>query len=186
MIVFYTRKQSASFRCTVHTLFKNIFEFWQYWRNTEDADVDRFLKLFTTLPMDEINRLAALKGAEANEAKKVLATEATALVHGRDAAEKAAETARQTFEQGTTAADLPSVDIPTGQLAEGVGILSLMVLAGLAGSNGEARRHIKAGALKLNNAAVTSHEAEISADDIQDGQIKLSVGKKRHALLRAI
>ncbi|MEL7273103.1 MAG: tyrosine--tRNA ligase [Pseudomonadota bacterium] len=163
-----------------------VFEFWQYWRNTEDADVGRFLKLFTTLPMDEINRLATLEGAEVNEAKKVLATEATALVHGRGAAQKAAETARQTFEQGTTAADLPSVDMPATMLAEGAGILSLLVLAGLAGSNGEARRHIKGGAVKVNDAPVKDEKLVLDNGALVDGAVKLSFGKKKNVLLRVV
>ena len=121
------------------------YDFWQYWRNTEDADVAKFLKLFTILPMDEIARLAALQGAEINEAKKVLATEATALLHGRDAANAASETARQTFEEGTHAENLPSVEIPHGELEAGLGVLAAFVRAGLVASNGEARRQIKGG-----------------------------------------
>ena len=119
------------------------YDFWQYWRNTEDADVGRFLKIFTRLPLDEIARLSALGGSEINEAKKVLAPEATAIVHGRGAAEQAAETARKTFEEGTTADTLPTVTVDRGLLASGVGILSLFVTTGLASSNGEARRHVQ-------------------------------------------
>src|SRR5688572_11409995 len=120
------------------------YEYWQYWRNTEDGDVSRFLKLFTVLPLEEIARLAALKGAEVNEAKKVLATEATALIHGREAAEQAAETARQTFEQGTTAETLPTIELPRAELAA-LGVLTAFVKAGLVSSNGDARRQIKGG-----------------------------------------
>ena len=162
-----------------------VFDFWQYWRNTEDADVGKFLRLFTTLPLDEIARLEALEGAELNESKKVLAVEATALVHGRDAAEKAAETARQTFEMGAVAADLPTVTIPASELADGTGLLGLLVTAGLAKSNGEARRHIKGGAIKLNDSPISDEAMTVSNDNLNsDGAIKLSFGKKRHILVR--
>ncbi|MDD9909953.1 MAG: tyrosine--tRNA ligase [Ahrensia sp.] len=162
-----------------------VFDFWQYWRNVEDADVGRFLRLFTTLPLDEIARLEALEGAELNEAKKVLALEATALVHGRSAAERAAETARQTFEMGAVATDLPTVSISAQDLSGGIGLLSLLVTAGLANSNGEARRHIKGGAVKLNDAAMNDETRIVTTDDLNaDGAIKLSFGKKRHILLR--
>lgn len=162
-----------------------VFDFWQYWRNTEDADVGRFLRLFTTLSLDEVDRLAKLEGAELNEAKKVLATEATALVHGRDAAEQAAETARKTFEEGTVASDLPSVLVPSADLEAGTGLLGLIVAAGLAKSNGEARRHIKGGAIKINDTAVSDESLSIDTSYMDaDGAIKLSFGKKRHVLLR--
>ncbi len=161
-----------------------VFEFWQYWRNTEDADVGRFLKLFTKLPMEEIARLAALGGAEINDAKKVLATEVTALLHGRNAAEAAAETARRTFEEGALAADLPSVPVPRSTLAGGLGVLSAFVTAGLVPSTGEARRQIKAGGLRLNDAPVIDERAMLSEADIVEGVIKLSFGKKKHVLLR--
>ncbi len=161
------------------------YDYWQYWRNTEDADVERFLGLFTTLPMAEVARLASLEGAEINEAKKTLATEATALVHGRAAAEKAAETARQTFEQGTTSADLPTVEIARADLDAGLGILTAFVAAGLVKSNGEARRAIQGGALKLNDAPVSDETQTLSAGDLgENGAIKLSFGKKKHVLLR--
>ena len=160
------------------------YDFWQYWRNTEDADVVKFLKLFTRLPMAEINRLAALGGAEINEAKKVLATEATAILHGREEAEKAAETARQTFEQGLAAADLPSVGIAAAELQAGVGVLAAFVKAGLVPSTGEARRQIKAGGLRINDAAVTDERATLDGASLIDGAIKLSFGKKRHVLLK--
>ena len=161
------------------------YDFWQYWRNTEDADVGRFLKIFTRLPLDEIARLAALGGSEINEAKKVLATEATAIVHGRDAAEQAAETARKTFEEGTTADTLPTVTVDRALLASGVGILSLFVTAGLASSNGEARRHVQGGAVRVNDQPVSDDRRVVTdADMTADGAIKLSLGKKKHVLVR--
>ncbi|MDU0343001.1 tyrosine--tRNA ligase [Bosea rubneri] len=163
-----------------------VFEFWQYWRNTEDADVGRFLKLFTKLPMAEIARLAALGGAEINEAKKVLATEVTALLHGRQAAEAAAETARKTFEEGETAQDLPSVELPKAQFEAGLGVLSAFVSAGLVPSTGEARRQIKAGGLRVNDQLVTDERASLGLSDLTDGAAKLSFGKKKHILLRAV
>ena len=162
------------------------YGFWQYWRNTEDADVVKFLKLFTILPMDEIARLAALEGGEINEAKKVLATEATALLHGRDAANQAAETARQTFEEGSIAENLPTVEISRGELDAGVGVLSAFVKAGLVASNGEARRQIKGGGLRVNDVPVTDEKMTLSPANLTgEGVIKLSLGKKRHVLLRA-
>jgi len=161
------------------------YDFWQYWRNTEDADVGRFLKIFTRLPLSEIARLEALGGAEINEAKKILATEATAIVHGREAAEASAETARTTFEEGRVAENLPSVDIPATELDGGIGLLSLMVRAGLAGSNGEARRHIQGGAVRINDEAVSDERRLIGSNEITaDGVIKLSLGKKKHILIR--
>jgi len=161
------------------------YDFWQYWRNTEDADVVKFLKLFTTLPMREINKLAALKGAEINEAKKALADAATTLLHGKEAACEAAETARQTFEEGAIAQSLPTVEIPRGELEAGSGVLTLFVKSGLVASNGEARRQIKGGGLRVNDAAVTDEKMMLSnADLTPEGVIKLSLGKKRHVLLR--
>ena len=161
------------------------YDFWQYWRNTEDADVVKFLKLFTTLPMREINKLAALKDAEINEAKKALADAATTLLHGKEAAREAAETARQTFEEGAIAQSLPTVEIPRGELEAGSGVLTLFVKAGLVVSNGEARRQIKGGGLRVNDAAVTDEKMMLSnADLTPEGVIKLSLGKKRHVLLR--
>jgi tyrosyl-tRNA synthetase len=162
------------------------YDFWQYWRNTEDADVGRFLKLFTTLPMAEITRLSALRGAEINEAKKVLATEATTLLHGPEKAAGAAQTAAQTFEQGATSAGLPTVDIATGELTAGLGVLSAFVKAGLVKSNGEARRQIAGGGLRVNDVAVTDEAARLTPQDVADGVIKLSLGKKRHVLLRPV
>ncbi|UYO46926.1 tyrosine--tRNA ligase [Rhodopseudomonas palustris] len=162
------------------------YDYWQYWRNTEDADVGRFLKLFTLLPMDEIERLSKLQGAEINDAKKILATEATALMHGREAADKAEATARTTFEQGGTAQDLPSVEISRGELDAGIGVLAAFAeKTGLVASNGEARRQIKAGGLKVNDAPVTDEKMTLTETDLSsDGVIKLSMGKKKHVLLR--
>src|SRR5271163_3119220 len=163
------------------------YEYWQYWRNTEDADVSRFLKLFTVLPLPEIERLAALKGAEINEAKKVLATVATALVHGRAAADDAAATARTTCEEGGLGASLPSVDVPRAEIKAGIGVLTAFVKAGLASSNGEARRAIANNAIMVNDTRVTSDKATISEADVTpDGAIKLSLGRKRHALLKPV
>jgi tyrosyl-tRNA synthetase len=161
------------------------YDFWQYWRNTEDADVGKFLKLFTTLPMSEIRKLEALGGSEINEAKKVLATEATALLHGRDAANEAAETARRTFEEGALAESLPTVEIPRGELDAGLGVLNAFVKAGLVASNGEARRQIKGGGLRVNDEPVTDEKMALSAANLTpEGVIKLSFGKKKHVLIR--
>jgi len=161
------------------------YDFWQYWRNTEDADVVRFLKLFTTLPLCEIDKLAALRGAEINEAKKTLADAATALLHGTEAARQAAETARQTFEEGAIAENLPTVDVSRGELEAGVGVLVAFVKAGLVASNGEARRQIKGGGLRVNDAAVTDEKMMLKPSDLTvEGVIKLSMGKKRHVLLK--
>jgi tyrosyl-tRNA synthetase len=162
------------------------YDYWQFWRNTEDADVERFLKLFTTLPLDEVARLAALKGADINEAKKALATEVTTLVHGRAKADAAAETARVTFEQGALARDLPTVDVPHAELEGGLGVLAAFVRAGLVKSNGEARRQIAGGGLRVNDVAVTDEKAKVAAGDVKDGVVKLSLGKKRHVLLRPV
>jgi tyrosyl-tRNA synthetase len=160
------------------------YDYWQYWRNTEDGDVERFLKLFTVLPLGEIARLAALHGAELNEAKKVLATEATALVHGRAAAEAAADTARRTFEEGTLAENLPTVEIPSAEMA-GIGVLTAFVRAGLVSSNGEARRQIKGGGLKVNDVTVTDEKMVLTRETLTaEGVVKLSLGKKRHVLLK--
>ncbi|MDQ0512240.1 tyrosine--tRNA ligase [Ancylobacter amanitiformis] len=162
------------------------YEFWQYWRNTEDADVPRFLKLYTTLPMDEIARLSLLAGSEINEVKKILATEITAMLHGRSAAEAAAETARKTFEEGGLAADLPSVEVGSGELEAGIGVLAAFAeKAGLVASNGEARRQVKSGGLKVNDVVVTDDKQVLTLRDLTpEGVIKLSFGKKKHVLLR--
>jgi tyrosyl-tRNA synthetase len=163
------------------------WDYWQFWRNTEDADVGRFLKLFTTLPMAEIARLETLQGAEINEAKKVLATEATALLHGRAKADAAAETARKTFEQGTLAADLPTIEVPHADIRNELGILAAFVTSGLVKTNSEARRQIQAGGLRVNDVAVTDEKAKLRLADVSpDGVIKLSLGKKRHVLLKPV
>ena len=161
-----------------------VYDYWQFWRNTEDADVGRFLRLFTELPLDEITRLEALEGAEMNDAKKILATEATAMCHGRAAAEKAEATALETFEGGGASADLPSVDVKMSDFTDGMGLLHAFVLAGLAKSNGEARRLVQGGGAKVNDAPQNDHAAILNGDDIVDGVIKLSFGKKRHVLLK--
>jgi tyrosyl-tRNA synthetase len=161
------------------------YEFWQYWRNTEDADVERFLKLFTILPMDEIARLAALGGSEINDAKKVLATEVTAMLHGREAAEQASETARKTFEEGALAESLPTVKVDRAELEGGIGLLALFVKAGLAGSNGEARRHVQGGAVRVNDEQVTDEKRVLGTGELtSEGVIKLSLGRKKHILVR--
>ncbi len=156
------------------------YDYWQFWRNAEDADTGRFLALFTELPIAEVRRLAALQGAEINDAKKILATEATALLHGRAAAEAAAETARRTFEEGAAAATLPSIThaLPAG-------LLDLVVAAGLAASKGEARRLVRQNGIRLNDAAVTDEALSVTAADLRDGAAKLSAGRKRHVLVRA-
>jgi tyrosyl-tRNA synthetase len=161
------------------------YDYWQYWRNTEDADVGRFLRLFTLLPVDEIARLEALGGSEINEAKKALATAATTLLHGEEAATRAAEAARLTFEQGTLSADLPTVEIASTDLAAGLGVLDAFVRAELVKSTSEARRQIKGGALKVNDVPLEDEKALLTESDRNsDGVIKLSFGKKRHVLLR--
>lgn len=160
------------------------YDFWQYFRNTEDADVGRFLKVFTRLPLDEIAKLAALGGSEINEAKKILATEATAVVHGREVAEASAETARKTFEEGALAESLPTVNIPRAELEAGIGVLAAFVNAGFVASNGEARRQIKGGGLRVNDVAVNDEKMLLTPDQLTEGVIKLSLGKKRHILLK--
>jgi tyrosyl-tRNA synthetase len=162
------------------------YDFWQYWRNAEDADVGRFLRLFTTLPMAEVARLEALEGAEINEAKKVLATEVTAMLHGRDKAEAAARTAQDTFERGALAQGLPTVEVAAAELDAGIGVLSAFVKAGLVKSNGEARRQIAGGGLRVNDAAVSDEKAKLTPTDLTDGVIKLSLGRKRHVLLKPV
>ncbi|WP_193170015.1 tyrosine--tRNA ligase [Nisaea nitritireducens] len=159
------------------------YDYWQFWRNTEDADVGKFLRLFTELPLDEIARLEKLEGAELNDAKKVLANEATALLHGRDEADTAAESARKTFEQGTLGDSLPRVSVEAAQLSEGLWIVDALRLAGLAGTSGEARRLIKGGGARVNDVAVSDETLKLCDADLADGVIKLSSGKKRHVLL---
>jgi len=162
------------------------YDYWQFWRNTEDADVGRFLRLFTDLTLAEIARLEALGGAEINEAKKLLATEATRLAHGADAAVAAAETARQAFELGEAAETLPGVDVPRAELEAGIPAFRLFVLAGLVASNGEARRLIRGGGARVNDQPVRDEGHTVSAGDLQDDVIKLSAGRKHHRLVRAI
>jgi len=162
------------------------YDFWQYWRNAEDADVGRFLRLYTELPLDEIARLERLEGAELNDAKKILATEATALCHGRQAAEAAAETARQAFEQGSFGGELPQIDLPRARLEAGIEAFQLVLEAGFAKSGGEARRHIRGNAIRLNDQAVTAETQRVSLSDLgPDGKLRLSFGKKRHVLIAA-
>jgi tyrosyl-tRNA synthetase len=163
------------------------YAYWQFWRNSDDADVARLLKLFTELPLDEIGRLAALKDQELNEAKKVLATEATALLHGRAAADNAAATARTTFEEGALAESLPTVDIAGSEITAGLGVLTAFVRAGLVASTSEARRQVKGGGLKVNDAAVTDEKVKLDGKSVTpQGVIKLSLGRKRHVLLRPV
>lgn len=161
------------------------WDFWQFWRNAEDADVGRFLRLFTELPLDEIARLEALQGAEINEAKKVLANEVTRLAHGEAAAEEAAETARKTFEEGRLSDNLPTVALPGAELEAGMPAFALFVKAGLAASNGEARRLIQGGGGKVNDQPVKDPADLVGAKDMTDGVLKLTAGKKRHVLVKA-
>jgi tyrosyl-tRNA synthetase len=163
------------------------YEYWQYWRNTEDADVDRFLKLFTVLPLSEIAQLSALKDEELNEAKKILATEATTLVHGRVAAEEAAATARKTFEEGMVAASLPTQEVARTNLENGLSVLEAYVLLHLVMSKGEARRQIRNGGLRVNDVVVTNENMVLTRQDLTpEGVIKLSLGRKRHVLLKPV
>ncbi len=163
-----------------------VYDYWQFWRNSEDADVGRFLRLFTELPMDEIHKLETLGGAEINEAKKILANEATTMVHGREAADLAAETARKTFEEGTISASLPTIYVTAQELSAGIGVLNAFVKAGLVASTGEARRQIKGGGLRINDELANDDRALLSQAHVNsDGVIKLSLGKKKHVLLKA-
>ena len=160
------------------------YDYYQFWRNTEDGDVIRFMKLFTTLPLDEIARLEKLQGAEINDAKKVLALEATRLLHGDEAATAAAETARTTFEQGGIGGDLPTVTLPAAELAAGIAVWNLFQKAGLAASNSEARKLIRGGGARLNDQKVEDENQVVTGDAVVDGVMKLSAGKKRHALVK--
>ncbi len=163
------------------------YDYWQYWRNTEDADVGKFLRLFTELPADEIARLEKLEGAEINDAKKILADHATALCRGDEAAAHARQTAETTFEQGGLGEDLPTVEVPRAALAAGIGVLQLLNDAGLAASNGEARRLIRGGGARLNDAAISDETLKVTLDALNaEGLIKLSAGRKRHALVRPV
>lgn len=161
-----------------------VFDYWQFWRNTEDADVGRFLRLFTDIPLAEIARLEALGGAEINEAKKILATAATALAHGAEAAQAAADSARSLFETGAGAAEIPGVTIPMGEVGEGLPAFRLVALAGLAASNAEARRLVRGGGVRVNDAVVTEEGQVFSPTQLTDG-VKLSVGRKLHRQVRA-
>ncbi len=161
------------------------YDYWQYWRNTEDADVGKFMRLFTDLPLDEIARIEALEGAEINEAKKLLATEATRMAHGDEAASAAAETARRTFEEGASGAALPTIEVPEADLAAGVPLFALLTRVGLTPSNSEARRLIKGQGARLNDNVVADEKYNVSLEDLNsEGMLKLSAGKKRHALVR--
>jgi len=158
------------------------FDFWQFWRNSEDADVARFLALFTELPMDEVKRLGSLEGAEINEAKIVLADEATTLCHGADAARGARETAQQTFSGAGVSEGLPQEQLSRDEAA-GMGMIAALVKVGFAKSNGEARRLIRGGGARLNDVAITDEDHGLAESDFVDGRAKISAGKKRHALL---
>ncbi|KAA6204882.1 MAG: tyrosine--tRNA ligase [Candidatus Tokpelaia sp.] len=160
------------------------YQFWQFWRNCEDADIIRFLKLYTILPLAEIARLAKVKDTEINEVKKILATEVTALLHGRKAAENAAETARKVFEEGSLGKDLPQITLPAAEFDQGIGLLTLLVKAGLAKSNGEARRHIQGGAIRINDKTATDETQNITIAEADNNIIKLSFGRKKHVLIK--
>jgi tyrosyl-tRNA synthetase len=163
------------------------YDYWQFWRNTDDADVERFLKLFTVLSLDEVRRLAALRGQEINEAKKILATDATAMVHGRAAAEAAAGTARTTFEEGRLSTSLPTVEISAAELEAGIPVPAAFVRAGLVASTSEARRQIKGAGLRVNDVTVADERASITARQVTaEGVVKLSLGRKRHVLIRPV
>jgi tyrosyl-tRNA synthetase len=163
------------------------YDFWQYWRNVEDADVGRFLRTFTDMPLDEIARLEELRGQEINEAKKILATEVTRLAHGAAAAEQAAETARRTFEEGTRAEALPSVEVPRAKLASGIAAFELFHMAGLAPSRTEARKLIKGGGARLNDAPIAADTDMIGERELDNaGTLKLSAGRKRHVLVKTV
>ncbi len=171
----------------LNTELRSPYDFWQFWRNTEDADVGRFLRLFTDLLESEIARLERLEGAERNEAKKVLANEATRLAHGPEAAAGAAETARRTFEEGTTGAALPVIEVSRAELATGIPAFELFRRAGLAASGAEARRLIRSGGARINDAPIKVETRPVTLDDLDaDGQIKLSAGRKKHALAKVV
>lgn len=162
----------------------SVYDYWQFWRNTEDGDVGRFLRIFTDMPLGEIGRLENLQGAELNEAKKILATEATALLHGREAAEAAAETARKTFEEGAAAEGLPTCDVPLAMFdGEGIPLANLMTHVGMTKSNGEARRLIQGGGARVNDVVIENDQIKITLADRVDGVIKLSAGRKKHLIV---
>ena len=162
------------------------YDYWQFWRNTEDADVGKFLKLFTDLPMDEIARLEALQGAEINDAKKVLADAATTLLHGADAASTSRGAAEAAFEQGRLSEDLPTIEVRRGDLEAGVQIAALAADAGLASSRGEARRLAQGGGLRLNDEAISDGARTVTLADLKDGAIKLAAGRKKIVLIRPV
>jgi len=160
-----------------------VYDYWQFWRNCDDADVSRLLKIFTTLPMDEVTKLEALQGQEVNEAKKVLATEATALIHGREAAEKAAKTAEETFVKGASSEGLPTVQVSQIDVADGIAVVDLFIKTTFVNSKGEARRLIKGGGARVNDEVITDENMMLQAQDFANDPVKLSAGKKRHALV---
>jgi tyrosyl-tRNA synthetase len=162
------------------------YDYWQFWRNTEDADVGRFLRLFTDLPLDEIARLEALPGAEINEAKKVLANENTRMLHGPAAAEAAAQAAQAAFEEGRLSADLPTHEAPRAQIEAGLALATLAVDAGLAGSKGEARRLAQGGGLRVNDQPWDDANRLVTSADIVDGVVKLAAGRKKIVLVRPV
>ena len=163
------------------------YDYWQYWRNTEDADVGKFLRLFTELPLEQIEGLEKLEGQDINEAKKTLADAATAMLHGLDAAKAANETAQKTFEQGQLGQDLPTFDVPRADLSAGIAAFNALILVGFGQSGGEAKRLIKGGGARINDVSITDINHTITDADLNaDGVIKVSAGKKRHALLRAV
>lgn len=176
--------KSANGAAWVRAERRSVFDYWQFWRNTEDADVGRFLKMFTDLPIEECDRLGALEGADINEAKKILATEATAICHGRQAAEAAAETARNVFEKANTHAALPEKQLDFSLPEEGIPAFKLFTEAGLASSGGEARRLIRGGGARVNDSVITDENQPITPSSLQNGALKLSAGKKKHLLVR--
>jgi tyrosyl-tRNA synthetase len=177
--------KSAEGAVWLNAKMRSPYEYWQYWRNAEDGDVGKFLRIFTDMPLEEISRLEKLEGSELNEAKKILATEATAILHGRPAANSAAETARRTFEEGVAADGLPTFAIDRGTLESGMAVTSLAQLAGLTASTSEARRQIEGGGLRVNDKVVRDVKATVSATDLTEaGAIKLSVGRKKHILVK--
>ena len=163
------------------------YDYWQFWRNTEDGDVSRFLKLFTTLPMKEIEKLEVLEGAEINEAKKILATQATQLLHGAEAANAAAQTARETFELDNSAVSLPTIDISLKDLSNGIPVFILLTRSGLTQSNSDSRRLIKGGGCRINDNSINDEMTMIGTEKLdENGFIKISAGKKRHILIRPV
>jgi tyrosyl-tRNA synthetase len=162
------------------------YDYWQFWRNTEDADVGRFLKLFTDLPLDKIAELEALPGAQINDAKKVLADEATRMAHGDEEARKARDAAEKTFEQGALSVDLPTFEVPAADLEAGIVLAALFADAGLAASRGEARRLAQGGGLKVNDKAEASADRVITSADLVEGVVKLAAGKKKIVLVKPV